>query len=257
MTPQDHTLLKPKLSPGAKCKPLPEGGWHLEIPSGPQRSYRLAQLDDYADLPRKRFPWNPPVRLSLRGRASHKVIPGTWGFGLWNDPFSFSLGLGGASRHIPALPNAAWFFFASPPNYLSFQDDLPAQGALASTFRSPSLPGISLTLGAPALPFTFWPTAARLLRRLGARIIQQDSTLMTLEPTDWHNYRLDWLPDRVSLSVDGQIMLETGLVPRPPLGLVIWVDNQYAALPPDGRLAFGSLANPEPAWIEIAGLKIT
>jgi hypothetical protein len=80
---------------------------------------------------------------------------------------------------------------------------------------------------------------------------------MTLEPTDWHTYTLDWLPDRVSLSVDGQIMLETGLVPRPPLGLVIWVDNQYAALPPDGRLAFGSLANPEPAWIEITGLTIT
>ncbi len=257
MAPQkDYAPLQPKLSTEASCTPLPEDGWHLEIPSGPQGRYRLAQLDDYAALSRKGFPWKPPVRLSLRARASHQVIPGTWGFGLWNDPFSFSLVLGGASRHLPALPNAAWFFFASPPNYLSLRDDLPAQGALASTFRSPALPAFLLALGAPALPFTFWPAAARLMRRLGARIIQQDSAIMTLQPTDWHTYTLNWLSDTVSLSLDGKIILESGVVPRPPLGLVIWVDNQYAALPPDGRLAFGSLANLQPAWIEIAGLNI-
>lgn len=79
---------------------------------------------------------------------------------------------------------------------------------------------------------------------------------MTLQPTDWHTYTLNWLSDTVSLSLDGKIILESGVVPRPPLGLVIWVDNQYAALPPDGRLAFGSLANLQPAWIEIAGLNI-
>jgi hypothetical protein len=38
--------------------------------------------------------------------------------------------------------------------------------------------------------------------------------------------------------------------------LVIWVDNQYVALPPDGRLGFGTLANP-PTWVEIAHLKVS
>lgn len=236
---------------------MPEDGWRLEIPPGPQGHYRLAQLDDYAALSRKGFPWEPPLRLSLQARASHQIIPGTWGFGLWNDPFSFSLGLGGASRHIPALPNAAWFFFASPPNYLSLRDDLPAQGALASIFRSPRLPGFSLALGAPALPFVVWRAAARLMRRLGTRIIQQDATLMNLRTTDWHNYTMRWLSDMVTFSLDGKIILESKMVPRSPLGLVIWVDNQYAATPPDGRLAFGTLANPEPVWIEIADLDIS
>jgi hypothetical protein len=49
---------------------------------------------------------------------------------------------------LPALPNTAWFFFASPPNYLSLRDDLPAQGALAAVFRSPRLPASLLVLGA-------------------------------------------------------------------------------------------------------------
>jgi hypothetical protein len=34
------------------------------------------------------------------------------------------------------------------------------------------------------------------------------------------------------------------------------VDNQYAALPPDRSPSFGSLANPEPAWVEIGDLEI-
>jgi hypothetical protein len=40
------------------------------------------------------------------------------------------------------------------------------------------------------------------------------------------------------------------------LGFVLWVDNQYAAFPPDGRIRFGSLENPEPAWIEVRNLSI-
>ncbi|MEE9188021.1 MAG: hypothetical protein V3U36_01540, partial [Anaerolineales bacterium] len=50
--------------------------WRLEIPSGPSGKYRLAQLDDYAGLSRRTFPWIPPLNLSLRVRASAKVIPG-------------------------------------------------------------------------------------------------------------------------------------------------------------------------------------
>jgi hypothetical protein len=56
--------------------------------------------------------------------------------------------------------------------------------------------------------------------------------------------------DLVSFRVDGNPVLETGLVPNGPLGLVMWVDNQYAALPPDGRLSFGNLATEEVAWVE-------
>ena len=41
------------------------------------------------------------------------------------------------------------------------------------------------------------------------------------------------------------------IAPHGRLSLVIWIDNQYAALPPVGRLRYGTLPNPAPAWMEI------
>ncbi len=155
------SLLEPNVSttPGALVRK--EGDtWRLEIPAGPGGKYRLAQLDDYRDQSRALFPHQPPLALELECRASGDSLPGTWGFGLWNDPFSLSLGLGGGSRRFPALPNTAWFFFASPPNYLSFRDDLPAQGALAAVFRSSPMPAVMLALGAPLLGLLVIPGLA-------------------------------------------------------------------------------------------------
>ena len=231
--------------------------WHLELPTGPRSRYRLAQLDDYHAVPRSRFPWHPPFRLSLRGRASAQDLPGTWGFGLWNDPFSLSLGLGGASQRFPALPNAAWFFYASPPNYLSFRNDLPAQGFLAATFRSPKLPAPLLALASPLLAPAVLPIGAQLIRWLLRQIIHQDAALIQADVIAWHTYTLDWQPQQVTLSIDGLFILTTPIVPHPPLSLVIWIDNQFAALPPKGRLSYGALPNPEPAWIEVELIALT
>jgi len=58
----------------------------------------------------------PPCTFSLHARLSGTDLPGTWGFGLWNDPFGLSLGFGGQAARLPALPQAAWFMHASPPN---------------------------------------------------------------------------------------------------------------------------------------------
>ena len=157
---------------------------------------------------------------------------------------------------LPTLPNAAWFFFASPHNHLSLRNDLPGVGALASTFCSPRIPTPLLLLGAPFLPLLYIPGAASLVRRMGRRVIKQDAVSLTHPPTDWNTYEIEWELENVSFAVDGQSVLETQIVPEGPLGLVIWVDNQYASLPPRGRPAFGTLANPEPAWIEISEIKV-
>ena len=242
MVRQQVVRLKPNLTSRAQVSQKGAGAWHLEVPAGPEGGYRLAQLDDYSDLRRVIFPWNPAVNLSLRAKASHRDIPGTWGFGLWNDPFSLSLGFGGGTRRWPVLPNAAWFFFASTPNYLSLRDDLPAQGNLAATFHSPQWPAQLLVLGAPAMPLLLWSPGARLIRRLGRRLVHQDVVEMGIDPTVWHSYVLQWQKDSVCFQVDGDVMLETPVSPKGPLGLVIWVDNQYAALPPSGRLSYGTLA---------------
>jgi hypothetical protein len=249
--------LSPNLTPHARVVEIAFDTWRLELPAGPPGHYRLAQLDDYAGLPRSAFPWQPPRGLSLRGRASAEVIPGTWGFGLWNDPFGMAL-LGGAGlRRLPALPEAAWFFFASPPNALSLRDDLPGQGRLAATFSSSHLPFAALALGALGLPLLAFGPSRRWLRRLGRRFVRQDAIDLALDPTGWHAYGLEWRAECVRFFVDGSQVFETPVSPRGRLGLVLWVDNQYAALPASGRVGWGTLPNPQPVWVEIADLTVT
>jgi hypothetical protein len=230
-----------------------DGIAHLEIPAGPAGSYRLAQLDDYRGRRRSQFAWRDGLRLELKARASAADIKGTWGFGLWNDPFSMSLLSGGLLR-LPALPNTAWFFFGSPPNYLSLRDDLPANGLTAGVFRSPPFPSAWMAAGAPALPLLAFAPTTRLLRRLGRGFVRQQTAAVDVDLTGWHTYTLDWRPEGTNFQVDGATVLESRLSPRGPLGLVIWIDNQFLAMPPDGRTRYGWLETPAPAWIEVADI---
>jgi hypothetical protein len=249
-----YTKLIPHSTAGAKVEEYPDGDGNkvhrLFIPSGAAGQYRLAQLDDYAKTPRSRFPLHPPLRLSLSARASVTSIPGTWGFGLWNDPFGLSLGFGGNPFRLPALPNAVWFFGASAENYLSFRDDKPAQGFLAQTFRSPRFHPL-LILAGLALPFS-----RKVTRRLIGNVIAEDGVRLSIDTTQWHRYRLDWREDRVSFEVDDARVLESAVSPRAPLGLVIWIDNQFAAFTPEGKIRFGVLKNPEPAWLDVKNIEV-
>jgi hypothetical protein len=229
--------------------------WRLEIPAGARRTYRLAQLDDYAALPRRRFPHRPPLTLSLRARVSAADLSGTWGFGLWNDPFGFSFGFGGTASRLPALPNAAWFFYASPPNHLAFHDDQPGQGFFAGVLRSPAIPSLAFIPLVPFLPLLALRPLSRLARRLAGEIIQQEGICLDIKTSAWHEYALRWHEEACTFFLDGEKILHVPFAPRPPLALVLWIDNQFAAWAPDGRLGWGLLANPA-AWLEIADLKI-
>lgn len=221
----------------------------LEIPAGPAQTYRLAQLDDYGGIPRARLPWSAPVVLRLRARASAADLPGTWGFGLWNDPFSASLGLGGMSARLPALPNTAWFFSAGTPNHLALRDDHPAQGFLAATFSAPRIPSLLFAPAGLALPLLALRPTARFIRRAARLLIRESAVSVRTDPVEWHEYTLQWQAGIVRFTVDEEELLTTPVSPRPPLGLVLWIDNQYAAFPPSGRLQMGASANPT-AWIE-------
>lgn len=250
--------LQPTTTQGAWVVQTGPGAWRLEIPAGPAGKYRVAQLDDYGSRPRARFPWRAPFHLRLRARASAQVIPGTWGFGLWNNPFGMAVLSGVEALRLPALPQTAWFFSASPPGFLSLYDDVPGQWWFAGTFRSAALWSRPLTaallaLGAPGL---LARPVARGLRILARRLVAQSGAALAVDPTGWHSYALDWEADEAVFRVDERPVLRSALAPHPPLGLVIWVDNQYAAFTPEGRLGFGALANPAPAWIEVAGLQI-
>jgi len=250
----ESAQLDPHTTPGGWIEQTTDGGWRLSISAGKAGEYRLAQLDDYHKLRRTGFPWQLTCSLSLLARSSSSDLPGTWGFGLWNDPFGAGLASGG-SRLLPALPQAAWFFFASKHNYLSFQENQPAQGALAAVFRSPDVPVWPFVPLAVTAPLFLIRPLAELARSLAGGIIQEDAASLSLDVTEWHDYQLDWRAGGVRFSVDGQAVFSTSVTPRSPLGLVMWIDNQYAAWKPDGSLNFGTLENPA-AWIEIKDLEI-
>ncbi len=248
--------LIPRCTAGSSIDRSEEHAWRLSIPAGPSSRYRLAQIDDYTHLPRRAFRWQPPLVLELQARVSAANLPGTWGFGLWNDPFSASLGLGGAARRLPALPNCAWFFHASPANYLSLRDDIPARGFLAAVFSSPRLPLLAMLPAVPLLPLLAVPLSARLLRRLGRRLILEDAAQLEMDATDWHAYRLEWCAQSTRFWVDDDLRFETTLAARGPLGLVVWIDNQYAAYTPGGRLKFGTQENAQEAALEIKAFSV-
>jgi hypothetical protein len=269
--------LNPRTTPGASVTPT-ENGWRLQIPAGPAGTYRLAQLDNY----RSRFPVNASTTLSLRCRVSPPLpppifaqsnsasgeneagrkwgerggLPGTWGFGFWNDPFTVSLGLQGTARRLPVLPSAAWFFHASNENHISLQNHLPGNGFLAQCFSSPKIPSLLLAPALLVLPFMFSKTFAKWIRAFAGKIIHEDAKRLDVDVTQWHEYRLKWSPSHVEFNLDGAPLFETETSPRGPLGLVIWIDNQYAAFTPDGKIRAGTQENPAPAWMEIADLEV-
>ena len=310
-----YTKLIKHSTPGAQVEQISQStddqAYRLAIPAGKADRYRLAQLDDYAQLPRNHFPLHSPIHISLSARASSTSIPGTWGFGLWNDPFGLSLAFGGNPFRIPALPNAVWFFGASKESYLSFGEprapvgtpgrcernavetkrgiqtnsqfaeraletnrastadgatnapsstsqkntasslrEVAANGFLAQTFRSPRFHP-SLIAAGLAFPFS-----RKTTRRLLGSVIGEDGIALSVDVTQWHRYRLDWREDRVSFEVDEVQVFESGVSPNPPLGLVIWIDNQFAAFTPEGKIGFGVLENPEPAWLEIKDIEV-
>ena len=229
-----------------------EKGWRLGIKKGDSLSYRDAQLDDYSLLPRRKFP-HRALTLSLRAKTTGSSLPGTWGFGLWNDPFGLSLGFGGSPFRLPALPNAVWFFYGSQENYLSFSPDTrktAANGFMAQTFRSPKFHPRLIPAGM-ALPFS-----RKATRNLLGKVIDEDSVALSVDVTQWHGYRLEWSAKRSAFWVDDVLVFESPVSPNPRLGVILWIDNQFAAFTPEGKIGFGVLENPEPAWLEIEDIKI-
>ena len=251
-----NNLEKRLANGGSVCGPQ-EDGYTLSLPVLPAGTYGLAQLDDYMHLPRSKFPYQPPCKLELEARISDPILPGTWGFGFWNDPFSFGFGGGGMKRVLPVLPNAAWFFYGSPENYLSLRDDQPGAGFLAQTFRSPRLPSLLSVLALPGLPFLFWPAAARLIRRLAQSVVKEDTRALSIAVESWHIYSLEWSDHRVVFSVDAKQILSTEVSPQGNLGFVVWIDNQYFRFDPTGKIGFGFLPVLDPGWLQSRHLSVT
>lgn len=235
---------------------LDDNHYRMNIPKK-HKGYTDAQVDDYYLLHRRNFPWHPPLRMRLRARASHTAPTGTLGFGFWNDPFSLSLGQGGAARRLPAVPNALWFFYGSPPNDMALDPDVPGHGWKAASLRSKSLP--SLLLAFPALVAVAL-AQVKILRRpilqAALRFITAEEHLLEAALDEWHEYELHWQAQRATFYVDGVEIHTAEHPPCGPLGFVTWIDNQYAVASPRGGFRFGTLATAEEQWLEIEDLTI-
>jgi hypothetical protein len=256
---EPSSMMKPNIEPleigGGLVEPQPSG-WRMTLPPIPA-GYADAQLDDYHGLPRAMLSWEPPVRLQIRARA-HPTMPlGTLGFGFWNDPFTVSLGQGGTARRLPSAPQAAWFFYGSPPNDMALANGVPGHGWKASVLRSVNIPSLLLLPGAAiAAVLGLIPVIRGPVMRLARRFVHAQEKLLPSELSEWHEYRLDWNIDGVAFWVDGKLELLTDIEPRPPLGLVIWIDNQYAVASPQGGFRFGTLKTETTQWLEIESLEI-
>ena len=224
-------------------------GLRLALAGARRDRYADAQIDDYAGLSRGRFPWRPPLRLTVRARGSGPVA-GTAGFGFWNNPLSPLL------DGWPALPAAIWFFHASPPSDMPLARGVPGQGwkaacidatRLAALAWAPLAPPVLLLNRIPALYTRIWPRVQHALRVAEVPIIAPD--------TRWRTYTLEWHEGWARFDVDGATMLETDRPPRGPLGFVAWVDNQWAVATPQGRFGWG-LLDAGTQWLDLGLLRI-
>lgn len=235
-------------------------GFRLERTGSGAPGYANAQIDDYRDLPRRDFPHRPPLRLSLSARFSHPAfraglapgsyLEGTAGFGFWNDPMM-------PGRWPPvAPPSAVWFFYASPPTDAPWLLGTPGPGWKASTVYAPASRLLSMVPLLPLVPFAgtragrrgIWP---RLQRRFGCHGVNLDASL-----TEWHRYEIGWEREGCSFTVDGTVVACSPHSPPGPLGLVIWLDNQYLVLSRGGRFRWGTLSSHGDQWLEVKEIEV-
>ena len=221
--------------------------------------YANAQIDDYGFIQngrfssRKNYPWQQGTRMRLRACFSHPAdeLKGTAGFGFWNAPW------GDPTIRGFALPQAAWFFCASPPNHLPFAPAEPGHGWFAATMDAATSHALLLLPIAPLLLLLNQPSNWRrrlwpkMQHRLGISHANIQAPMQT-----WHNYELVWQRDKCIFKIDEEVVLQTRYSPKGPLGFVCWIDNQFLVATANGRFQWGTLSTQNTQWLEITDLQI-
>jgi hypothetical protein len=233
----------------------------MSFESALQGQHTDAQIDDYDNLSRAAFPWRPPLRMQVIARSSlpaatlsstgenARILRGTAGFGFWNYPFS-------VRGDILTLPEAIWFFYASPPSNMALVPGIPGWGWKAQVVHS-MRPGalaatvpLAATIAFGLLTGNTQPAANWMQKLSGAC-----EALLPVEMTGWHSYTLEWQRNGATFWVDDKLVLRAPQSPTRSLGFVAWLDNQYALATPRGVLRFGTISSG-PQWFEMDSVKI-
>ncbi len=246
---------------GSASLTIADSALRMALAPTAQGTYADAQIDDYGKLARANFPWHPPLRMEVRARSSHPtaqetdtdksngILRGTAGFGFWNYPFS-------VRGDILMLPEAIWFFYASPPSNMALVPGIRGWGWKAQVVHS-MRPSTLLTILPTAITMAWGRIihdsrpAARWLQRLSGT----SETLLGTEFTAWHTYTLEWHTTEAIFWADDAEVLRVPNPPTRPLGFVAWLDNQYAIATPQGVLRFGAVAC-DTQWVEMDSVSI-
>lgn len=268
-----------RATPGGGTLDVADSRLRCALPPTPAGRYANAQIDDYGGARLARYPWRPPLRLEVRARTSLPIHPplmrahtpispsprgargpagedpqaflrGTVGFGFWNAPMT-------VARGALRLPDAVWFFGASPPSEMRLVPGLPGRGWKAQVVHANRI--AALAYGSAALGAVGWARLTgreRAAARLVERMTGASETVLDTDTTLWHNYALEWHAACARFFVDGAEVLRAPNPPRGPLGFVAWIDNQYAVATPRGQLRFGTL-DTAAQWLELDAVRIT
>ena len=155
------------------------------------------------------------------------------------------------------MPQAAWFFFGSPPNDLPLAHHGVGRGWFASTINARSLKAIMLI---PAAPIVLLLNQFRPLRNRIWPHIQERLGItfrpLQVEMTEWHTYCVHWDKTGCTFLVDEHEVLRTEAAPGGPLGFVCWLDNQYMILTKRGRFGWGTKPTNQEQILHITDLEI-
>src|SRR2546422_9238403 len=226
-----------------------------------QGQYTDAQIDDYNNMPRANYPWRPPLRMQVIARSSLPAatlsstgedaafLRGTAGCGFWNYPFS-------VRGDILMLPEAIWFFYASPPSNMALVPRVPGWGWKAQVVHSMRLEAVAATvpMGLTAA-WAHLTGETRPAQRWMQKLTGAYEALLSVEMSTWHTYVLEWRHAEALFWVDGKQVLRAPQPPTRPLGFVAWLDNQYAVATPRGSLRLGTIASG-PQWFEMDSVRI-
>jgi hypothetical protein len=67
---------------------------------------------------------------------------------------------------------------------------------------------------------------------------------------DWHSYEIHWNKEEVFFYIDGEEQFSTP-APSGPLGLVIWIDNQFMRIDPRAYMKHGNVTLDSSQQLEI------
>lgn len=231
------------------------GMFGLHVDKTTAQSYSNAQITDYS-YENFEFRWRPPLRMTVRARASlpaHALL-GTAGFGFWNHPFSPDVRV---HRHLH-LPQAIWYFFGSPPNDMQLARGVPGFGWKAAVIDAGRRRALALVpLALPALVLMrvsgmYDRIYPGIQRALGIEECLLEDRLLA----ETHTYALEWRKDHAVFRVDDRVVMRTRSSPRGPCGFVAWLDNQYAIVTPRGRFGAGLITLPQAQTLWLDDIQI-